>query len=548
MIKNLTKTILGLLIAGATPAFAQQYQTTLDAGGDEYVNKALVTTDKILLVGASNATPSSGGYELMIMDGNLNGTFNATNIEAGGAGNETARALAEFASGNVTVAGASNSYSTNPANIDDILAVTFNDVGPVWIEVLGTDSIDRCFSVAEGNDGNVIVAGQTKQSDNAKFNAIVAKLDAATGAVIWSKTVGTSYTNEVAYHVQPIQGMGYMIIGYSGVNVMGLNDCMAVLLNEDGTKNAAFIFGGPGDDDARVFIDGGSGIFFIAGNAAGNVGQGNGEAFLARFNASAFPVIVMDWFKTYGGTGSESLAAACNNSSNNGVVLCGSTQSFGNGGDAFAISVDADGVIQWAKTYGGTSADYFQSITEDGSGGFVAAGYSASFGGVQNDAFVVRMDANGSSLCNESTAAFVETNVSSSDAYASFTDVSLADILSADVTLTIRNSSTLGMNQNAITSNTLCTTVSVEENSDANAVSIYPNPAGEILNFNFGVNVINAKALVIYNALGAKVYEASLNNAGSLFSADISKLANGIYTAVVLTNDSQVTAKFTVAK
>ncbi len=551
MIKNFTKAVLGLLVAGAVPAFAQQYQVSIDVAGDEYANKVLIDGSNVTLVGATNATPSAGAYDMMIMNGGLDGTFTGSVIQAGGAGNETARAVSKFVSGNATIAGASNSFSTTPANIDDLFLITLTSGGgPAWVKVLGTDSLDRCFSVTEGNDNNVIIAGQTKQGDVAKFNGIVAKLDAATGAVMWSKSVGTSYTNEVTYHVQKIQGVGYMVVGYSGVNVMGLNDCMAVLLNEDGTKNSAFIFGGPGDDDARVFVDGGSGSFFIAGNTR-NIGQGGGDAFLARFSTVSFPTITMDWFKTYGGTQDESLASACANSSNSGVVLCGSTQSFGTGGEAFAISVDNNGVIQWSRVYGSTGSDIFQGIAQDGSGGFVGGGYSNSFGGTANNAWVVRMDANGNSLCNNSGALFVEATIANTSAYSSQTDPSLADILSTDIVLTQRDVSSIlssGVNQNPLTSNTLCTTVSVDENSAANVVGIYPNPAGETLNFNFGVNAADAKGMVIYNALGAKVYETTLSNVTSVFSADISNLANGMYTAVVFMNNTQVTAKFTVAK
>ena len=545
MIKNFTKAVFVVLITGAVPALAQQFQVAPDVSGDDYVNKVLINGSSVTCVGGTNAT-GAGSYDAMLLSGDLNGTF-SSQVQIGGAGSETFRAIHKFTTNTTAIAGASNSFSTTPANIDDILVAMLGITGtPLWITVLGTDSIDRTFAIKEGNDGSVIVAGQTKQGGaNAKFNGIVSKLNATTGTVIWSKSVGTEYTNEVIYDVQPI-GNGYLVLGYSGVNVIGLNDCMAVILNEDGTKSGAFIFGGPGDDDARSYVNGPSSKFFVAGNAR-NIGQGNGDAFLARFDVTNFPP-VLDWFKTYGGTASESFSTACPNSSNNGVILVGSTQSFGTGGDAFAISVDSDGAIVWSKVYGGTGADFFQNVAEDGSGGFVAAGFSNSFPGTNNDAWIVRMDANGSSLCNESTAAFVAETIANNVAYADFTHASLADIVSTDSTLTVRNISALASNNNAVTPNTLCSTVSVDENSAADVVSVYPNPAGETLNLNFGVNAADAKGMIIYNALGAKVYETTLSNITSVFSADISNLANGFYTAIIMMNNAEVTAKFSVAK
>ena len=100
----------------------------------------------------------------------------------------------------------------------------------------------------------------------------------------------------------PINGVGYAAIGYSGVSVIGANDNLFFLLNEDGTKNSTFVFGGPGDDDARSVVENGSGKIYVAGNSR-SIGQGGGDAFLARFDVSGFPTIVLDWYKTYGATG-----------------------------------------------------------------------------------------------------------------------------------------------------------------------------------------------------------------------------------------------------
>jgi hypothetical protein len=235
------------------------------------------------------------------------------------------------------------------------------------------------------------------------------------------------------------------------------------------------------------------------------------------------------------------------NPATGGVLMVGTTASFGNGDEGFAVMVDANGVIQWSKVYGGAGADYFQDAALDGAGGFYLSGYSSSFGGTQNNLWLVRTDANGASLCNESNAAFIENTISNTVAYADFSSTALNDIVSTDVALTVRNSSAFAFGQNPATANVLCTTIGVQEVS-SNTISVYPNPAGSSLNFSFGVNAADAKGLVIYNALGAKVYETTLSNVTSVFTADISNLANGMYTAVVFMNNSQVTAKFTVAK
>lgn len=541
--KKITQTLFGLFLAGAFPALAQQFQHSVEIGGDDYGNRMLIDGSNVTVVGASNV--SGSGYDLLIASGDINGNF--TNVGmGGGAGNETARAIEKLSSGNTIVAGASSSFSPVPG-VDDLLIVNLDNTGsPTWINVLGTDSLDRIFAVKEGNDGNIIVAGQTKQGDISRFNGLIAKLNFMDGSVIWSKSVGTQYTNEVIYDIAVISGLGYLIAGYTGVNVMGLNENFLVLLNEDGTKNAALIFGATADDDARSIINPGAGKLYIAGNTR-NIGQGSGEAFLARLDVGSFPVITMDWFKTYGGTGNESLQRATMNAAGDAIIMVGSTNSFGTGGDAFAIEVDLDGVIQFAKIYGEAGADFFIDVADGGDGGYVAAGYSNSFGGIQNNLWVVGMASDGSTPCNFSDAPFVEETISNSVAYLSQSHSSLDDIVSTDSTLTPRVVMILPV-QAVPTTTDICAPLSVDENTDVNKLNIYPNPAGDMLNFNFGVNASEAKGLIIYNALGAKVYETTLSNITSVFTADISHLANGFYTAVVFMNNDQTTAKFTVAK
>ncbi len=505
----------------------------------------MVSGPNVTIAGATSAT-GSGSYDFNIVGLNSNGVYGGGG-QVGGTGLETCRAAAAFNDGSSVLAGASNTLAPF-LGLDDLMVLKLSPTGsPAFYSVLGTDSVDRSFAVKQGNDGSIILAGQTGRSiGSTKSDGLVVKLNASTGAVIWSKSIGFQFSNEAIYDFLPINGVGYAAIGYSGVNVIGLNDNMFFLLNEDGTKNSVFVFGGPGDDDARSVLDNGSGKVFVAGNSR-NIGQGGGEAFLARLDVTGFPTVVLDWYKTYGSTGDESLQHAIYNPANGGVVMVGTTSSFGNGGEAFAVSVDNNGVIQWAKTYGGSASDAFIDAALDGSGGFYGAGYSNSFGGTSNNVWLVRMDASGNSLCNNSTAAFVEATISNTIAYADFSNASLADIVSTDAPLTLRNTSAFAFNENVPTANILCSTVGVQEISSS-ALSVYPNPAGETLNFNFGVNAADAKGLIIYNALGAKVYETTLNNVTSVFSADISNLANGMYTAVVFINNTQVTAKFTVAK
>jgi hypothetical protein len=62
--------------------------------------------------------------------------------------------------------------------------------------------------------------------------------------------------------------------------------------------------------------------------------------------------------------------------------------------DIFLIKTDANGNIQWAKTYGGTSRDEAYSVQQTSDGEYIVAGFTASFG-VNGDIFLINTDANG---------------------------------------------------------------------------------------------------------------------------------------------------------
>jgi hypothetical protein len=98
------------------------------------------------------------------------------------------------------------------------------------------------------------------------------------------------------------------------------------------------------------------------------------------------------WAKTYGGTGAD-YAYSVQQTSDGGYIVAGETTSFGAGSaDILLIKTDANGNIIWTKTYGRTSYDLALSVQQTSDSGYIVAG---GIGMGLGDIFLIKTDANG---------------------------------------------------------------------------------------------------------------------------------------------------------
>jgi len=98
----------------------------------------------------------------------------------------------------------------------------------------------------------------------------------------------------------------------------------------------------------------------------------------------AFGQPVVEWQRTYGGTGSE-YGYSIMVTSDGGFLTAGYTTSnngdvTGNQGsnDYWVVKSDALGTIEWQQTYGGSGDDQLYAIKQTADGGYIATGFSTS--------------------------------------------------------------------------------------------------------------------------------------------------------------------------
>ncbi|WP_181899480.1 hypothetical protein [Flagellimonas nanhaiensis] len=123
----------------------------------------------------------------------------------------------------------------------------------------------------------------------------------------------------------------------------------------------------------------------------------------------------IEWVKTYGGSG-EDTAQSIIQTSDGGYAVLGYSNSI-NGdlmgktqevNDYWLLKLDANGDLEWSKTYGGSKDDKGQSVIQTLDGGYAIVGYAMSDDGdgTNNQGFhdnwILRLDASGNILWEKS--------------------------------------------------------------------------------------------------------------------------------------------------
>ena len=203
----------------------------------------------------------------------------------------------------------------------------------------------------------------------------------------FAKTYGGAYDDE-AFSVQQTSDGGYIVAGYE-YDPWG-DDAFLIKTDAKGNIIWAKTYGGTGWDEAYSVQQTSDGGYIVAGWTR-SFGAGRNDIFLIKTDAKGNII----WAKTYGGTSSD-YANSVQQTSDGGYIVAGETRSFGAGrNDIFLIKTDANGNVQWAKTYGGTSSDYANSVQQTSDGGYIVAGWTYSFGAGNYDIFLIKTDANG---------------------------------------------------------------------------------------------------------------------------------------------------------
>jgi hypothetical protein len=101
------------------------------------------------------------------------------------------------------------------------------------------------------------------------------------------------------------------------------------------------------------------------------------------------------WWRTYGGA-EDDYGYSVQQTSDGGYIVAGKTGSFGAGShDVYLIRTNAQGDTLWTRTFGGADADGGFSVQQTLDGGYIVAGFAASFGAGEPEVYLIKTDAQG---------------------------------------------------------------------------------------------------------------------------------------------------------
>ncbi len=377
---------------GAQPPNALWTKTYGGAGLDQAVC-VIRTSDGGYAIAGNTVSTGSGSFDFWLIktDANGNPQWNKT---YGGTGFDEAKSLIQTNEGGYAIAGSTSSYGAG--NLDFWLVKTNSNGVTLWNKTYGGIGVDYAFSVIQTGDGGYALAGvlDPNVSDNRVFWLV--KTDSI-GKAQWNKTYdeayndkgAQSYTDEAHCVIQTANG-GYAIAGNSVFYAGGfafLSDFWLVKTDAAGNAQWNKTYGEQGDDGVWSVVETVDGEYALAGTTdMFPYGTGNQDFWLVKTDGSGNA----KWNKTYGGS-SNDIGSSMVQTGDGGYAIAGSTDSFGAGSyDFWLVRTDADGNALWNNTYGGTGVDGANSVIATTDGGYAIAGYTESYGADGQDFWLVR--------------------------------------------------------------------------------------------------------------------------------------------------------------
>ncbi len=339
----------------------------------------------------------------------LNGVYKIWDKTYGGSESDSFSTMLATSDGGYLLAGSSVSNSSGEKSessrgSSDFWIIKVNSDGvKMWDKTYGGTAFDALSTILPTADGGFLVAGWSNSniSNEKTVNSRgdvdywIMKINSS-GVKLWDKTFGGNNTDALQT-VSPTTDGGFLLGGWSSSTISGEktegnrggNDYWIVKVTSDGTKQWDKTFGGTSEDILVNICQTSDGGFLLGGYSSSNASneknensRGLSDFWVVKINANG----VKQWDKIYGGVDKDELQVAIS-TDDAGFLLGGwsessisSEKSENNKGgrDYWIVKINASGTKQWDKTFGGAGDDDVDALLQTVDGNFMIGGGSSS--------------------------------------------------------------------------------------------------------------------------------------------------------------------------
>jgi hypothetical protein len=260
-------------------------------------------------------------------------------------------------------------------------------------KVYGGSNLDYCYDMHKTYDGGYVLGGISFSYPNPYGKSYVVKTD-VNGDTLWTAsygdTVGGNCDLQYINDLCQLSDSGYLTVG--GKKTCD-NSGSGEITRLD--KNGNVLWAKkctPNGEDPYPCIQDKAGNFIVGGYVTG-IGAGANDGCLMKLDANGDTL----WSRTYGGTGNEWFYHIIQ-TKDGGYMAAGYTSSFGQGGqDIYIVKTDVNGNLIWSKAYG-TAGDEFafgHCLQATSDGGYILTGQVGSGSQSATGIFLMKIDSTG---------------------------------------------------------------------------------------------------------------------------------------------------------
>ncbi|MBI3147992.1 MAG: IPTL-CTERM sorting domain-containing protein [Betaproteobacteria bacterium] len=250
----------------------------------------------------------------------------------------------------------------------------------------GGGNVDNAYSVLQTADGGYVLAGFTESFGAGSRDFWVLRLDAS-GSIVWQRAIGGSLIDTGLELVQTTDG-GFAVAGITSSFGAGSSEAWVVKLDAGGNLLWNRVIGNADADDFWGLAATSDGGVIAAGST--RPGGGTYDGWLVKLSSAG----AVTWQRRYTGAGGDAFSQV-RQTADGGYVAVGYTDSFGAAYDLWVVKTDPSGAITWQRNYGGAGDDFAYDVRQTSDGGYIVAGTTDSFGYGANDGWVLKLDASG---------------------------------------------------------------------------------------------------------------------------------------------------------